>query len=284
MKKILALLTAAILCVSLLASCGNSNGGSGAKPASGSVTVDETVLVDEKGVKAVLTGIGEFKNELLTLDDVLLIDVTNNTANTINFSLTECSVNGWMIDADYGYDIEAGKTMTFPGCFNETMRKTCGVTTFADFRFRVVIESQNGEDTETLIETDPISIKTSAAADFQYEYDESGTPVYDKDGVKIIAREVFDDEYLGKCVRFYVSNQSDRMISVNAINEAKINGKDTDVSLGADVAPGMHALAALCGFDELKDDITELTVSFEIYDFDTGDAIVEQTDPVTVTF
>ena len=279
MKKVSVLIVAIMLCITVLAACGGS-GASGS--GSGGVTVEETTILDEQGIKAVVKGFGAYENEMLSLNNVLLTDVTNNTEKAISFGFKNCSVNGYMMESHYFVTVEPGKTATYPAAFEEEEFKDLGITTCADYEFCINVE--DNETNETLIETKPISVKTSAYENYEYNFDESGTVLYDAGGVKIIAKGIVESDFFGDCVSLYVSNQSDLNISVTAI-EALLNGKNVDAYLGAEVCAGKHSIDLL-SFDEKDrpEKIESLTLSFMIGDMDTYETIVEKTEPADVRF
>lgn len=287
MNKLVALLIALLLCMTTLAACGNTQKtGSDAKnsqSSSSEVTVEEQTIFDDQGIKAVVKGYGKYEGDLASFDRVLLIDVTNNTEKNFSFRLSRCSVNGYMIDSYYSYTIEAGKTDTYPAVFDSAKLEALGVTTIADYEFCIVAEDE--KTYETLIESDPISVKTSAYEGFEYTYDESGTVLYDTDGIKIIAQDLEEDEYLGPCVNIYVANNTDKGVGVG-VASASVNGKEVnDFTFGADPGAGKRSIELLSiGDEERPEKIESLTLSFSIYDWDSGDVIVEKTEPVTVTF
>ena len=98
MKRLLAILLVIMICAAVLTACGESKStGSG----NSDVTVEEQTIFDEQGIKAVVKGYGKFENEMLSLDHVLLIDVTNSTDKDISFGLSLCSINGYMIKSSY---------------------------------------------------------------------------------------------------------------------------------------------------------------------------------------
>ena len=278
MKKLLVLIMALLLCMTALSACGGLG-----IPGSGiGVTVEETTILDESGVKAVVKGLGAYSDDMMSMDNVLLTDVTNNTKKSISFGFKKCSVNGYMIDSYYFVTVEPGETKTYPASFDADTLKELGVTTYADYEFCVSVE--DSETYETLIETDPISVKTSAYEGFEYNYDESGTVLYDADSVKIISKGITEDEYLGNCLDLYVANLSDRNLVVS-VNESSLNGKAIDAFFGAEVYAGKRSISSL-SFDEKanpkKGD--KLTLSFRIDDMDSGDMIVEKTESVEVAF
>lgn len=288
MKRLLALLLAVMICTTALAACGSnddrsqSNGGS-SENTDGEVTVEEQTILDEQGVKAVVKGYGKFESEWLNFDHELLIDVTNGTDKKISFGLRHCSVNGYMTDSNYDLPIEAGATETFPAVFDTNKLESLGVTTIADYGFCIVVE--DSESYETLVESDPISIKTSAYDGFEYKFDESGTVMYDADGIKIIAKGLEEDDYLGTCVKFYVANETDKNISVG-VASGSVNGKEVEnIYFGSDPFAGKRSVDILSiGEEERPEKMESLTLSFSIYDWDSGDPIIEKTEPVSIEF
>ena len=287
MKRLLALLLTIMFCAAVLAACGNTqNTGSDTQnPQSDSdeVTVEEQTIFDDQGIKAVVKGYDKFENEMLSLDHVLLIDVTNSTGKDISFGLRHCSINGYMIQSNYNYTIEAGKTDTYPAVFDNSKLEALGITTIADYEFCIVAEDD--KTYETLVESDPISIKTSAYEGFEYTYDESGTVLYDADGIKIIAKDLEDNDYFGPCVNLYVANDTDKNISVS-VASGSVNGKEVnDFYFGSDAFAGKRSIDLLSiGEEEQPEKIESLTLSFSIYDWDSGDPIVEKTELSAVTF
>lgn len=282
-SKILAAILAPAMLLSLYA-CGGDNGSEeNAQIADNpEVKIEETVLADEQGIKAVAKSFGKYEGELFPSDYALMIDVTNNTDKNVSVGLNNASVNGYMVGTNFSINIEPGKTELYPASFNDFDIEKYGITTFADFEF--CFKAEDADTNETIIETKPISIKTSAADSYDYKYDESGKVVYDADGVKIIAKNTFEDDFLGQCVNFYVSNQTDKNISVMA-NEGTVNGKPAEIIFGSDVFSGKHAIDMLSlGENDRVDKIESLTLKFTIYDSDSGEPIVEPIDSIDVTF
>ena len=121
--------------------------------------------------------------------------------------------------------------------------------------------------------------------DVYVDYDESGTVAYDKDGIKIVLKDTYEEEYLGQCIAVYVSNQSDKNISVAGAETVSVNGKEVTPFFGSDVMKGKHDITYI-SFDEAENisKIENFEGSFCIYDHDTGDVLVEKTEPVSVAY
>lgn len=281
MKKSIAILLVLILCLATLAACGES--GQSSADQSAAVTVEEQTVLDEKGITAVVKGYGKYESELLTFDRVLLIEVTNSTEKDISFGLNDCFINGVSTDSSYYFTIGAGKTEPYPAVFDETKLEALGIKTYEEYEFCIAV--QDGETNETLIETKPISVKTSAYKDGNFDYDVEGTVLYDANDVKIIAlKDLVDSDIFGQYVNLYVINNTDKMIDVSVV-ESTLNGKAAEMSVGSYTAAGKRSVNILSVDDEKKPDkIESLTLSFSISDTETGDMIVEKTEPVTLTY
>lgn len=284
MKKLTALLLALMLCVSALTACGENGAADVEKSApGGEAAIEETTVLDEQGFVAVAKSLGKFDSEWMICDYALAIDVTNNSDKTVSIGIRNFSVNGCMFDDSVGIRVEPGKTETLPADIDTTTLKNYGIGTIADLEFKVVVED---DDTYvTLLESEPVTIKTSAYEGFEYTYDESGTILYDADGVKIIAKdELIDDDFFGEYVNLYVINQTDKYIDVS-VEEGSANGKAANIGVGSYTPAGKRSINILSIEEEDRPEKLEsLTLSFSISDEDNGDVIVEKTDPVTLTF
>lgn len=275
-----------MLCAAL-AACGSTQNSDpdSRNPNSGTdaVTIAETPVMDEQGIVAVAKRIGKYECEWFTYDLALVVDVTNNTDKAVSVSVMNLCVNGCVFDGSAGFDIQPGETGSVPAMLDEIAMQNYGITTIADLEF--YLEVQDAESFQTLIESDPVSIKTSACEGFEYRYDESGTVLYDADGVKIIAKDgLIEHEFIGPYINLYVVNQTDRNIDVSVVDGA-VNGEKAELGVGSYTPSGKRSINILSiESEERPEKVESFTLSFSIDDWDTGESIVEKTDPVTVTF
>ena len=287
MKRLLALLLSVMICTAVLSACGSTQNTDSdtQKPQSdsGEVTIEETTVFDEHGIVAVAKSLGKYESDLVTYDLALVVDVTNNTEKAVSASVINFYVNGCVFDNSFGIDIQPGETSAVPAMLDEIAMENYGITTIADLEFSVGI--QDAESLSTLFESDPVSIKTSAYEGFEYKYDESGTVLYDADGVKIIAKDGLNEhEFIGPYINLYVVNQTDQNIDVSVI-ESAVNGEKIDLGVGSYTPAGKRSINILSiSGEERPEKVESFTLSFSINDWDTGDIIVEKTEPVTITF
>lgn len=257
-------------------------GGQNAPAAQKDATIEQTTLLDESGIKIVATGISHdsfFGPELNLL-------IENNTTTDLTFQCRNVSVNGYMVDTIMSVDVAAGKKANDAITFASSDLEACGIEVFADMEFSFHIFST--EDWDTILDTDPIRLKTSITDTYQYNYDHEGTPVYEGNGIKIIAKGLAaDDSLFGPSVIVYIYNGSEKNITVQT-RETSANGFMVDTVFSEDVTAGKHAVAAITFMDSDLEasgitQITNTEFSFHIFDAETWDTIVD-TEAITLSF
>lgn len=294
MKKLVSLMIAAILSVSL-AACGSSSKDHSQEPSdvsnSGEIQTDnkeqaagisETVLVDEAGVKVTAKSLeygGLFGPELKLL-------VENNSGKDLTFQSRNASVNGYMVETMMSIDVADGKKANDSLTFMDSDLESSGIETIADMEFSLHIFT--AEDWEDYLNTPLISLKTTAAASYEYTFDDSGELLYSGDEIKIVSKGFSEDRSLfGPSIVVYIENNSGKDITVQTRN-VSINGFMTEAIFSSDVLTGKRAVDAITflssdleengitGFDEVE-------LSFHIFESAGWNTIVD-TDIITMAF
>ena len=291
MKKILPLLLAGML---LLAGCSSGDSEpvnvASAETSANSqteqeidaqeVTLPETVLYDQNGIRITATS--------LTTDSLLgpklNLLVENDSAQNILVQPDYCMVNGYMMDGLLSTDVAAGKKANDSVDFLRNVLARCGIETITDFELALVIS--DGDTYQTLYETGPVTLRTSAAGTYTQTYDDSGEEIYNQNGIRIVAKSV-DDDLFGKGIRFYLENNTDTAVAVNAEN-VSVNGYMMTDLFYSDLAPHSHALDSLTLLSsELEensiDAITDAELSLRITDADSYQTL-DTTAPITLHF
>ena len=294
MKKLLAILLACALAFAATA-CGES-GGSSSQDSGGTsqegqksevetpkeASIEEQVLFEDADIKITATKLeldGFVGAELNLL-------IENNTDQDLTFQVRDVSVNGYMVDPICSSDVAAGKKMNDTISFMESDFEACGITDIADIELSFHIFTT--DDWETYLDTDPIQIKTSLADGFNYTYDDSGEPLYEGNGIKVVSKGLAgEDGYLGKDLLLYIENTSDQTITVQ-LRDVSVNGFMVNPIMSQTVLPGKYAVTEATFMDsDLEDNnittITDIELSILIYNYNTFDDIV-QTDPIKLTF
>lgn len=245
------------------------------------VTIEETVLVDQDGIKITATGMDSnlFGPELNIL-------IENNTDTNLTFQVRNSSVNGYMADTMMSQEVASGKKSNTEITFTANGLKECGIDTFANMEFSFHIFTT--ENWDTYLDTDIITVETSAAATYTQTVDDSGTVFYDQDGIKIIGKGLSsNDSIFGPGLILYIENNSDKNFTVQ-VRDTSVNGFMIDTSMSQEVIVGKKAITAVTFFStSLEDngitDIESIETSFHVFDTENWDTIVD-TDPITINF
>lgn len=303
MKKIISAFLAAML-IAVLPACESSASGNSLAPGSSdpgsvdtnagsgsdtpapqipeAVTVEEAVLLDEDDIKITAAGFAE--NELFGPALKLLIE--NNSQTDLTVQVRNASVNGYMTETMMSVDVAAGKKANDSLTFMSSSLEACGIETVADMEFQFHIFDSDSWD--AYLDSSPITLTTSAAENFEYVYDDTGVPVYDGNGIKIVAKGISeDDSIFGPGLVLYLYNSGGENVTVQA-RDTSVNGFMITPIFSQDILPGKRAIASVTFMSsDLEDngitEITDIELSFHIFDADSWNTIVD-TDPVSLTF
>lgn len=305
MKKILTISLALILAISLIACSTSSDeefkaptnvtAGNNAediqqdnqtekpqKPVETEVTINETVLVDESGVK--ITAKSLEIDEIFGPEIKLLIE--NNSGKDLTFQCRNASVNGYMMETMMSVDVVNGKKANDSLTFLESDFEACGIDTIADIEIAFHIFDMI--EWETYLDTETIQIKTSIADSYEYTYDDSGKLAYEGNNVKIVVKGLSEDEsFFGPSIVVYIENTGDKDITVQT-RDVSINGFMVDTMFSCDVVSGKHAVDSITFMesDLMENEITaikDVELSFHVFDMSDWETITD-TEIINITF
>lgn len=291
MRRLLPALLAGML---LLAGCSSSEadaasvtsaetsyaGASEAEQETQDVTLAETVLFDQDGIRITATGLST--DSLFGPELNLLVE--NDSAQNIVVQPNYCMVNGYMMDGLLSADVAAGKKANDTLDFLSNALARCGIETITDIELDLVVS--DGDSWQTLYETGPVILQTFAAGQYTQTYDDSGEEIYNQNGIRVVAKSVNDDLF-GMGIKFYLENNTDKAVIVNADN-VSVNGYMMTDLFYSDLAPRSHAVDTLTLLgSELEDNhidtITDAELSLQITDADYYQTI-DSTAPITLHF
>ena len=289
MKRIISTVIAFFLLLTLVA-CGSPDSSDTPSGSSSNtntvnpkdVTISETVLLDEGGVK--ITAKSFDPDSLFGPEIKVLIE--NNSDKDLTIQTRKSSVNGYMAETMFSADVVAGKKANDSITFMSSELEACGIETIADFEFAFHIFTT--ADWEPYLDSSMIQLKTSAADSYQYSFDDSGEIAYNDGGVKIVVKGLSEDaSFMGSSILVYLENNSGRDITVQA-RDVSVNGFMLDPIFSSDVLNNKHAVSTITFLsdDLATNEITKIEtveLSFHIFDYSDWDTIAD-TDIVTLTF
>lgn len=315
MKKFMSFLLSALLVLSL-AAC-ESNGGAGSNDSESSVsstasseaessaaateeatatpepteepsaqpTLEETVLLDEGGIKVTATGLTDYG---LGGAPDLKLHVENNTDGDIMIQTSEyAAVNGCMVRGIASIQASAGDSADDTVMFLDDEFEAAGIETVSDIKLAVrAIDA----DWNEICASDFVTVKTSAYGTVETPAVD-GDVLYDEGGVKVILLGTEEEEdfdfYFPTYVKLYIENNSEQDITVKTL-DFKANGAVTQCSLNAELLAGTRQFTELrldadsCtqnGITELKG----LSFYFSVCDLTTWNEITKS-DTVILEF
>jgi len=274
MKKAFFLLVA-ILMVFGMTAC-NDAGEAGADFQDGFSAISRTELVDEADVKIVALS---FAQETMVGPE-LKLQIENNTDKKLVFQSCNTSVNRYVVSSVMSVEVEAGEKEKCSMILSKTDMQNCGITTVAsmELAFRI-FEASNWKQ---YLNTAPVTLETTAAKGFTYTFQHEGVTIHADNGVKILAKEPVKQGG----AQVYIHNGSEVAVAVQTVN-CTVNGIEIDPQFYEEVPVGKHLVAEIIFMEEVLEEngiteVSDMEVTFEILDVDTGETIA-QTQAVKVS-
>lgn len=175
-------------------------------------TIDETVMWDGDDIKVTALE--------LTSDQyyhILKLRIENKTSKDLYVMASRTAVNSFVVEPSMGVDVPAGGTAE--GEFKVWL-KDVDADVVADIETRF---SYSSSDYSMNRKTERVKLNTSAAASYDYSYDESGTVLHEADGIKIICQG-FNNE--GNPIIYLSSTGELSEGCCVEVREIYINGKE----------------------------------------------------------
>ncbi|MBQ3864901.1 MAG: hypothetical protein II781_03580 [Clostridia bacterium] len=281
-KRITALLLIAVLLILPLTGCGSKSGGKGSAPAG-----DASVLLEENGLKVVYRGFVDEPGEEPYLD----LEIANSGERDLRLSILQLIVNGYMLENPYfqytvdgspntgmDLDIAAGKTGMYSLRITRYEMNLIGIKAVGTVEGK--FDVSDAREGDALFVTKMFRVETGTAE----EIAESGTPVYDGEGIRIYVRGTMNDGFSENAV-ISVVNDTDKEILVTC-RECLVNGEAREGFYSSVVAPGKRSVTFLGFGMDFQGTVEELAVSFMIYenpeDWDMDSHLIAETELVKV--
>ena len=228
-----------------------------------SVKIDETLLIDESGIKITAKRLDFSKSS----GPALFVLIENNSGGDITVQCRNSSVNGYMIDTIMSENVSNGKKANASITFKKGDLDTCNISTIADIEFNFTAFSSDTD--ERYLENTKINLKTSAASSYEYKFDDSGDLIYDENNIRIIAKGIASKN-LRTCIVVYIENNTDTDWTVQ-VRDTSVNGFMINPVFSPVVSGGKRLIGFISFHDsELAendiDEINEVETSFIFFE------------------
>ena len=260
-------------------------------------TIEETVALDKDKVKLTINGIESDAYG----DPQLKCAIVNGSDKLLSVGIDEAYVNSYMVwpqvyipmtDSDgwtfYGDAVAApGETKDF--YISLSSLEDMFIDAVRELEFRLTLaEVEPDEDgyynyLDDFADGDTLFIKTSLY-DAAVSYDMEGAVLIEKDGLKVLAVQLENDEFSGPQIAVYAYNSGSEAVAFE-LEELKLDGEVYETFFSMNIPAGRRSVESVyVWFDyENVPVIKEAEFTFKLVDTETWDTI-ETLDPVTVPF
>ena len=242
------------------------------------VSIDESVIVDQDGIKIIAT---EYVSDSIMGDGIKLL-VENNSDKDYTVGCDALIVNDYMITDLFVSEIAAGKKA------NETMYLSSSSLSAAGIENVGKIEMYfHAYDSELnyLFKNVYTELHTSEFDNMDTTPNDAGTELYNENGIKIVGKTVDEDSFWGTAILLYTENTSGKNVGIS-VDDMSINGFMMSPFFSTTVYDGKKSIDEITVFSsDLEangiESIEDVELKFHIYDADSYSTIA---DSDTITF
>lgn len=257
---------------------GSENAGQAADKETDAITIEKQVLVDQEGIVITAT---EYTSDSIWGDGIKLL-LENNSDKTVRVGCSALIVNNYMINDLFSSEIAPGKKANETMNLSSSQLKAAGIDTVG--QVEMYFHIYDSETYDKILDTDCITVKTSAFDRMDTTPNDTGTELYNQDGIRIVGKAVDEDSFWGTAILLYCENTSGKNVGIQ-VEEMSINGFMMNPVFSTTVYDGKMAFDDITIFSsDLKDNgitaIEEVELKFHIFEADTYKTIVDS-DPIT---
>lgn len=276
MRNFIKLMILAILLFSSLIDCGNDKGVDSSdnnNTENQSIPIEETVLYEGNGVRVTT-------NEIVLMGESkytarLVLNIENNSGESFHIKEWMVAVNGYMmreylLNTNPATRVEANEINKEADVYLEA-----SALHLVDIPIKKIetidisLQVKHG-DYGVTIKTDSVQIKTSRSSVFKTIHDDSGYELYNKDGIRIIVKQLNGldyHEFIGiDGIYIYIENLSGIDINITTL----IDGIESDYEARTLVMNNTRNIVSINLHEEMNKDLKAL---FNIYNARTEEEI-----------
>ena len=229
-----------------------------------SVTIEEQVLIDDNGLKVTAK---EYIDDGIFGNGIKLL-VENDSEKTVGLGCKALIVNDYMISDLFSSTVAAGKKANETIDLYNTQLENAGIDNVG--KIEIYFYTFDPDTYMTEKEYDCVTIETSAFDQIDTTPNDSGTTLYETDGIKIVGKYVDESSFWGAGVLLYIENNLDKNIIVQC-DDMSINGFMVTPYFSANVYSNKKAIDDITILssdleDNGIDSVEELELNFKILD------------------
>lgn len=242
-----------------------------------SVTIDEQVILDQDGIKIIAK---EYTVDSIWGDGIKLL-IENNSDKDYTIGCDALIVNDYMITDLFVSEIAAGKSANETMSLSSSSLKAAGIDNVG--KIEMYFHAYDS-DWNYLFKNVYSEIQTSAYANMDTTPNDSGTELYNADGIKIVGKTVDENSFWGTAILLYCENTSGKNIGIS-VDDMSINGFMMSPLFSTTIYDGKKSINEITIFSsDLEENgietIENVELKFHIYNADSYDTIADS-NPIT---
>ncbi|MCM1089235.1 MAG: hypothetical protein NC413_00160 [Muribaculum sp.] len=245
---------------------------------SGTVTIDEQVLVEQDGITITAT---EYSTDSIWGDGIKLL-LENNSDKDIGVNCKALIVNDYMISDLFSSSIAAGKKANETMYLSNSQLKAAGIENVG--KIEIYFHVYDSSTYHSVFDTECVTIQTSEYANMDTALNDEGMELYNQDGIRIVGKTVDENSFWGTAILLYCENSSGKNVGIS-VDDMSINGFMMTPFFSTTVYDGKKSLDDITVFSsDLEENgietIEDVELKFHIYDADSYSTIAD-TEPIT---
>lgn len=242
------------------------------------ITIEEQTLLEQDGIKVTAT---EYIEDSIWGEGIKLL-LENESDKDVSVSCNALIVNNYMVSNMFVSTVAAGKKSNETLYLSSSELKAAGIENVG--QVEIYFHVYDPESYDSVFDSDCVTIQTSAYDEMDTSSDDSGTELYNSDGIRIVGKTVDEDSFWGTAILLYCENNSGKNISVS-VEDMSINGYMMTPFFTSTIYDGKKAYDDITIMSsELEENgitaVKEVELQFHIYDEETYDTIADS-EPIT---
>lgn len=247
-------------------------------PEDTAITIDKQVLLDQDDIVVTAT---EYFTDSLWGDGLELL-LENNSDKDVTVGCNALIVNDYMITDLFSSEIAAGKKSNETMYFSSPQLEAAGIENVG--KIEIYFQITDSSTYDTIFDSECVVVQTSEYANMDTTPNDSGTELYNQDGIKIIGKTVDENSFWGTAILLYTENNSGKNIGIS-VDDMSINGFMMSPFFSTTVYDGKKSIDDITVFsNDLEENgieaIEDVELKFHIYDADSYSTIAD-TEPIT---
>lgn len=255
-----------------------STSGSSGTSSGATVTIDEQVLLDQDGITVTAT---EYVTDSIWGDGIKLL-LENNSDKDITVGCDALIVNDYMITDLFSSGIAAGKKSNETLYLSSMQLNAAGIENVG--KIEIYFHVYDPSTYDTVFDSECVTIQTSEYDNMDTAANDSGTELYNQNGIRIIGKTVDENSFWGTAILLYTENNSGKNVGIS-VDDMSINGFMMNPFFSTTVYDGKKSIDDITVFsNDLEENgieaIEEVELKFHIYDADSYSTITDS-EPIT---